>query len=228
MKKLRKHVYRYFGIVMGIAGVLGNIYLENLDAAWWAGMFSLMCIADIFDSITNELRDRRIKDLEEAARWALILVTDWVPTQYFDMLEYISAKQAVDPNGKFDWQDPRASKVNRKIKELTGPVIFLDGQEISLTAEDARKVFKECEHRIIRDDRSPDRWGPQNILQIKYEDEWRSVARTDLYDDIATGVIPLPSNAFDYYLEKISLGARVGEYSDGRKFFHVIDAYTDG
>jgi hypothetical protein len=76
-------------------------------------------------------------------------------------------------------------------------------------------------------------WGPRDNLQIWFRNEWHWVARTDLCDNVCTGIIE-PQWTLDEWIAHYknlcskSYGARINDRYDGFKTFAVIDAMTDG
>lgn len=97
---------------------------------------------------------------------------------------------------------------------------------ITLSVEEGQAFMDGATYRLVpcHDGKA---WGikPGNRLDIKYKRRWLDVCRTDLLDDIQTGVLDTRSQEewIRYYRAKIRCGVRVG-----RTTFAVIDAITDG
>lgn len=103
---------------------------------------------------------------------------------------------------------------------------------ITLSAGDGLKVMHSAKYRL-RD--RPKSWfgGPWNHPEIYFDGEWMDVCRTDLYDDVATGLCKNKTLGewIEHYTNKLrraDLGVRVRLHEDGRRSFAIIDAYTDG
>jgi len=77
-------------------------------------------------------------------------------------------------------------------------------------------------------------WGQHTDLQMWYQNEWWWVCRTDLWDDICTGIVEQGwtlDEWIDHYKRKCakSYGARPKtDKVDGFPMFAIIDALTDG
>lgn len=61
-------------------------------------------------------------------------------------------------------------------------------------------------------------------IEVKFQGEWWTLARTDLKDDVCTTI---SGQTLDQYRDSAIFGARL-KRGVGRQYFAVVDAYSDG
>ncbi len=94
--------------------------------------------------------------------------------------------------------------------------------EVDLSVDEAKDALTNPETRIGK------AWHG-NVLEIKYQDKWLQLARTDLKDDVATNLVGpsdeelLNGTVLEFYKRRIVYGARLTD-----KAFNVVDSFSDG
>ena len=123
------------------------------------------------------------------------------------------------------------------------PVIMIRGYPVDLTVEQGHHIMAHAKYRL-RDRINWDRltqlraqgensevlsrlyWPPStNSIDIWYKGRWREVFRTDLKDNVGTGLCATKTIEawVTYYRAKIRYGVRITASS-----FAVIDSFSDG
>lgn len=98
-----------------------------------------------------------------------------------------------------------------------------------ITTDAALAVMAEAMYRLIVHDKDSDAWKMGwTEPEIYHEGKWKSLCRTDLKDDVATGwsTVKTLEEWREFYtrgLKKYRMGVR---YNDRR--FSIIDAFSDG
>jgi|ERR1043165_476067 hypothetical protein len=97
-----------------------------------------------------------------------------------------------------------------------------------LKPEAARALFDAASFRL-----APGDYPDENRLEMFHAGEWWKVGRTDLLDDVATGLVEKKTleEWRKHYRAKIRYGARFHRFrSEGKEWrvFSVIDSLTDG
>ncbi len=95
-------------------------------------------------------------------------------------------------------------------------------EQTELTVEATKELLMSSDLRF----RQVPGWGTK--ADIKIDDKWLHLCRTDLKDDIRTSSAEGESSVEEVrkkYLQKIRYGARI---CDEHGYFAVIDSYSDG
>lgn len=100
-------------------------------------------------------------------------------------------------------------------------------QTYDIDVVEAKKILDTARIRVVH--KSPD-WsgGPWTDPEIHHQGVWKSLCRTDLCDDIATGwrTTKTREEWRAYYLDKLMKSGLGARYNLRR--FSIIDAMTDG
>jgi len=103
----------------------------------------------------------------------------------------------------------------------------VEGYPIDLTLEETVDALSVIEARIVEDDDAMVAIDyPWHNCEVLYNGEWLTLSRTDLKDDIGTHINHFgrnPQDVVQEHIRKCTFGARVG-----KKYFSVIDAWSDG
>ena len=103
------------------------------------------------------------------------------------------------------------------------------GVKVDLTRTQVIEALKTCPIVVI--ERS-DKYGQSTSPIIVFNGKQRSLGRTDLLDDVATGWVTKKTAEEwrEHYLKVASkcMGGRLHEWEDGRLGFSVIDSVSDG
>lgn len=115
-----------------------------------------------------------------------------------------------DKNNKREWLDGNGDKTCHF------------GIKVDLSINDAIRAIKSSKLRT----KKVSAWNcSYNKLQIMFNGKWLNVARTDLFDDVCTGLCETKKLAEwkNHYISRVMYGARIKENT-----FAVIDSVTDG
>lgn len=101
------------------------------------------------------------------------------------------------------------------------------GTKVDVSRRDVLEALEKCEIEVSE---SAD--GTYTVPVIAYKGEKRQLGRTDLKDDVATGLCARKTSSEwrEHYLRaaKGCYGARLHDWKDGRLGFYVIDSWSDG
>lgn len=96
----------------------------------------------------------------------------------------------------------------------------------NMTVEEATAFLATAEFRLVECEwKWKDTIEKYNAPEVKHEDVWKALCRTDDYDDVSTGSVQTLTleRWVKHYRKGVRLGAR---YDD--KTFCVVDALSDG